>query len=90
MVRSCLHLIAEVLLVRSMMRSYLLLITSALELDSAIERIELLINSAVIDAVVICLLVVLVLFGLCEAYFDPMVGLVIVDGCFWIGLFLMK
>ena len=30
------------------------------------------------------------LFGSCEACFDSMVGFVIVDGCFWIGLFLMK
>jgi hypothetical protein len=49
-----------------------------------------LINSAVIDDVVVCFLVVLVLFGFCEACFDPMVGFVIVDGCFWIGLILIK
>jgi hypothetical protein len=58
-------------------------------LELAIECTELLINSIVIDAVVVYFLVLL-LFGFYEACFDPMVGFVIVDGCFWIGLILMK
>jgi hypothetical protein len=70
-------------------------IASALEPDCVIEHTELLIKFCSIDDVVVCFLVVLVLFVswlfyFCEACFDPVIGFVIVDGCFWIGLILMK
>ena len=57
-------------------------IASALKLDCAIEHTKLLIKFCSFDDVVVCFLVVLVLFSLCGACFDPMVGFVMVDGCF--------